>query len=146
MSKAWNSVIQENRTKILDRWIDRAGELYTGKMAPGGPVAGALKAALGMVLDGLPGSSDLLDEALTRVTRILAVQDFPPSRAIAHFFELNDIVQDLGPTDREQFRDRLEMLVLQAFDSYMMHREKIYQLKVEEGSRRMHMALRRVES
>ena len=146
MSKAWNSVIQENRTKILDRWIDRAGELYSGKIAPGGPVAGALKAALGMVLDALPGSGDLLDEALTRVTRILAVQDFPPSRAIALFFELNDIVQDLGPTDREQFRDRLERLVLQAFDSYMMHREKIYQLKVEEGSRRMHMALRRVES
>jgi hypothetical protein len=36
--------------------------------------------------------------------------------------------------------------VLQAFDCFMKHRETIYQLKVDEGRRRMHMALRRVEA
>ena len=62
---------------------------------------------------------------------------------------LRDIMMKTTVADtlmQEAFNSRLDALTLEAFDSYMRHREKIYQLKVEEGSRRMYMALRRAEA
>ena len=56
------------------------------------------------------------------------------------------VADTLAQEVQDSFNARMDALVLQAFDSYMRHREKIYQLKVEEEKRRMHMALRRVEA
>ena len=67
------------------------------------------------------------------------------------FFELQKILLEIVPstTDKaveEDLRARTNQLLLDSFDLFMKHREIIYQLKVEESSRSMHMALRRVNA
>jgi len=75
------------------------------------------------------------------------VQEFPPSKAMTLFFELKTILGELcSEAETGLLQSRIEELTLKAFDSYMMHREKIYQLKVDESRRRMFMALRRAEA
>ena len=143
MTNAWELALMQNRQAVLDRWSAAAAERLPGGTAS--PVAEALAGELGTLLDALAGGS-ALDEKLSRITRILAVQELPPSKALALFHDLLPLCEGLSADEREGFRERIDELVLQAFDSYMKHRETIYQLKVDEGRRRMHMALRRVEA
>jgi Mg2+/Co2+ transporter CorB len=155
MTTEWGRLLQENKQEILERWMEQELLLFSGKMAPGSPVAEALSGALEMLLDHCENNSKFLTEALVQVSRILAVQDFPPSRAMSLFFELKKIIQELslrGGTKKslkqaelDMLQNRLEEITLQAFDSYMIHREKISQLKVDEAKRMIFMQLRRAE-
>jgi len=61
-------------------------------------------------------------------------------------FMLRGLIEELPAECDHPCRDRLEGLTLQAFDSYMKHRETICQIKFDEGRRKMHMALRRAEA
>ena len=89
--------------------------------------------------------------ALDQITRVLAIQDFPPSRSMALFYELKEIVRDIAKKDGVSFRakdwgefnSRLEQMTLEAFDSYVDHREKIYQIKVDESKNRAFMLLKK---
>jgi hypothetical protein len=156
MSTEWAYLLHANRDVILEQWLERSLGLFPEKMGYDTPVAEALAEALGKVITGLEEGNQRFRDALDDVTRILAVQNFPPSRAISIFFEPKIILREMmmKPTMAERltqevqntFSLRIDELVLQAFDSYMQHREKIAQLKVEEGSRRMFMALRRAEA
>ena len=143
MTKAWEQALMENRHAVLDRWSAEAAA-----MLPGGcdsPVAEALAVELGRLVDAIAGGL-AVDEALVRLTRILAVQEMPPSKALSLFFGLLPLCEGLSADARDCLRNRVDELVLQAFDCYMKHRETICQLKVDEGRRRMHMALRRAEA
>ncbi|MBC8219236.1 MAG: hypothetical protein H8E67_01530, partial [Proteobacteria bacterium] len=42
-----------------------------------------------------------------------------------------------------EFNSRLEQMTLEAFDSYVDHREKIYQIKVDESKNRAFMLLKK---
>ena len=130
--------------------------IFSGKMAPGSPVADALHQALGMVLDNCEKNSELLASALVQLSRILAVQDMPPSLAMSLFFELKKIIlelslkgsqkQSLKQLDPDVLQSRLEELTLQAFDGYMVQREQICKLKLDESKRMLFMQLRRAEA
>ncbi len=156
MSTEWAYIIDANRDVIIGQWLDRSLALFPEKMGYDTPVADALAEALGTLLTGLGKEDQRFMDALDDITRILAVQNFPPSRAISIFFELkamfreimkrSNVAESLTQKVQTEFSSRIDELVLQAFDSYMQHREKIAQLKVEEGSRRMFMALRRAEA
>jgi len=156
MSKEWAYILHANRDVILEQWLERSLALFPEKMGYDTPVAEVLADALGKLLSGLGEENQRFRDALDDVTRILAVQSFPPSRAISIFFEPKTMLREMmmKPALAERltqevqsaFSSRIDDLVLQAFDSYMQHREKIAQLKVEEGSRRMFMALRRAEA
>jgi hypothetical protein len=143
MTKAWEQALRDNRQSVLDGWSVGASSLLSGGNPS--PVADALAVELGRLLDAM-AAGDPVDEPLSRFTRILAVQDIPPSKSLSLLFDIVPLCGGLSADALERFRDRVEGLVLQAFDSFMKHRETIYQLKVEEGHRRMHMALRRVEA
>jgi hypothetical protein len=148
--------LESNKKAILQQWLDCALALFPEKMGYSTPVAMVLSGALEKILSGLGKSENDCQEALDDVTRILAVQNFPPSKALSIFLEPKLILRDimmkttvagtLTQEVQEAFNSRFDRLTLEAFDSYMRHREKIYQLKVEEGSRRMYMALRRTEA
>ncbi len=156
MTIEWGRAVQENKKEILDAWMRRSLLLFSGKMAPGSPVADALHQALGMALDNFEKNSELLSEALVQLSRILAVQDMPPSRAMSLFFELKKIIlelslkssqkQSLKQLDPDVLQNRLEELTLQAFDSFMIQREQICQLKLDESKRMLFMQLRRAEA
>ena len=155
MSKEWAYILHANRELILEQWLERSLALFPEKMGYATPVAEALAEALGKLLSGLEEETQCFRAALDDVTRLLAVQDFPPSRAISIFFEPKTMFREMmmNPSHegsrlevQSAFSSRIDELVLQAVDSYMQHREKIAQLKVEEGGRRMYMALRRAEA
>jgi hypothetical protein len=155
MTTGWVTLLQENKKEILDGWMKRELQLFSGKMAPGSPFAEAFSRALAMVLDCCEKNSEPLTEALAELTQILAVQDLQPSKALSLFFELKKIIQELSlkggqktvlqQGELEALQSRLEEITLQAFDSYMMHREKISLLKVDERKRQLFMQLRRSE-
>ena len=145
--------MEVNKKAILQQWLDCALALFPEKMGYSTPIAMVLSGALEKILFSLGKSENDCKEALDDVTRILAVQNFLPSKALSIFLEpkliLRDIMMKTKVADtlmQDAFNSRLDALTLEAFDSYMRHREKIYQLKVEEGSRRMYMALRRGEA
>jgi len=145
--------VEANKKAILEPWLDAALALFPEKMAYSTPVATVLSGALERILSELGKGENNCKEALDDVTRILAVQNIPPSKALSIFLEPKLILRDImmkitvaDPLAQAVFNARIDALILEAFDSYMQHREKIYQLKVEEGSRRMYMALRRAEA
>ena len=151
MSNVLESAIQEKRKEILARWLEHALALFTGQIVPGTPLFEVLDEAMGMILDGFDNGGELCREGINRFSRILAVHPFLPSRSMSMFFELQKILLEIVPstTDKaveEDLRARTNQLLLDSFDLFMKHREIIYQLKVEESSRSMHLALRRVNA
>ncbi|HWR00275.1 MAG TPA: RsbRD N-terminal domain-containing protein [Chlorobaculum sp.] len=146
MTRAWEQIMTRDRQAILDRWSSSVMAMLPGGLNHGSLVASAIAEELGGLLDAVSDSGKSASEPIVRITRILAVQEIPPSKALSILFGLRGMVEGLDPESGERFRDRLEDLTLQAFDSYMKHREAIYQLKVDEGRRRMYMALRRAEA
>ena len=151
MNKECIRLIRENRSKVFERWQESVLAFFPEKMHIDTPLAQALSEVLGEVLDALGESPETLNEALNKLLRILAVQSFPPSRAMSLFFELKSILREIAPGDVKQkhwdeLQTGIERLTLEAFDSYMVHREKIYQLKVEESKRQTFMMSRRAEA
>lgn len=146
MSRAWEQTVKENRDILLERWTSSVVAMLPGQMSRGSLVATAVAGELGALLDAVTDSTVPAAEPIVRITRILAVQDIPPSKSLSILFLLRGLIEELPAECDHPCRDRLEALTLQAFDSYMKHCETIYQLKVDEGRRRMHMALRRAEA
>ena len=148
MSTTWDRVIRENRNEILRRWQEGVLDLFSEKIAPGSPIGAALADDMGMILDGFALGSERCSDGLERVARILAVHPILPSRSMSMFIHLKAILLSVAPdgVDSEACSSRIETLTLEAFDSFMAHREKIYQLKVEETLGRMHMLQRSVQS
>lgn len=151
MNKECIRLIRENRSKVFERWQESVLAFFPEKMHIDTPLAQALSEVLGEVLDALGESPETLNEALNKLLRILAVQSFPPSRAMSLFFELKSILREIAPGHVKQkhwdeLQTGIEHLTLEAFDSYMVHREKIYQLKVEESKRQTFMMSRRAEA
>lgn len=156
MHTQWANFLEVNKIALLEQWLDCALALFPEKMENSTPVAMMLSGSLEALLSGLGESKIDSQHALDDLTRLLAVQSMPPSRALSIFFELKLILRAimmktpvavrLSQEALESCNLRLDALTLEAFDSYMQHREKIYQLKVEEGRRRMFMALRGAEA
>ncbi len=152
MTTAWAKLVQENRKEILQRLNDAALSLFSDKAAS--PLIGeALSAGMSEILDGIDQNGEVIENGVNNVTRILAVQPFAPSGAMSVFFSLKHIILEtarrapahssLDDGEMIRFLTRIDEITLMAFDRYMMHREKLYQLKVEETRNRMYMALRR---
>jgi len=148
MSTTWERVIEERRHDILRRWQEKGLGLFAEKMSPATPMGEAMADAMAMILDGFATGDELAREGISRMARMLAVHSFRPSRSLSVFTTLRDILLADAP-DRdaaEVCRKRIEEMTFEAFDSFMEHREKIYQLKVEESRDKMYMQLRRCAS
>ena len=155
MRTAWGKLIQENREKILDRWIEKGLSIFSEKIERSTPIGESLSEGLSIMLDGIEENSKSFMAAVNQIARILAVQPLPPSKALVLFLELKTILFETAPkenkknaltqADRDAFQTRIEEIMFVAFDCYMANREKIYQLKVEESKRQAFMLLRRAQ-
>ncbi|MBF0585991.1 hypothetical protein INT08_05365 [Prosthecochloris sp. N3] len=145
MSTIWSAMTGERQQEVLDRWLEAGLGLFREKMSPGTPVAEALGDAMTMVLTGCGRDDARCGEGISRITRILAVQPFPPSRSLGLFRELHEILLEKvsGAAEADELRRCIEEITFQAFDRFMEHRETIYQLKVEETRSNLAMLLRR---
>jgi hypothetical protein len=91
---------------------------------------------------------------LDRIIRIRAVQDFPPSEAVGFLFSLKAIIRSeleseirKNDLNEELFRldERIDDLVLLAFDIYMQCKEKIFEIRVSEAKNHVSRLLRKAE-
>ena len=78
---------------------------------------------------------------LEEIIKIRAVQEFTPAKAVSFVFLLKDAIRaQLGddakdPRAREELRaidTRVDQLALFAFDVYVMCREKVFSLRLNE--------------
>ncbi len=153
MKATWNNALQKARPDIFHRWKGSALALFSGAESPSSLITDALLEQMASLLDSLAEDKGDCSDAVEAICRILAVQPLKPSLAMRVFFSLKSIVPEFlcGPSgndfsgegEPERFLSRTDELILMAFDRYMAHRERLYQLKVEESRNRMHMALRR---
>ncbi len=156
---AWAS----RRGALLAAWLARTLDTYPPSArdfltrerdAFRNPVGQALREGLANLLDGLldaRAAAELLPE-LEPVERLRAVQDYTPSQALAFLFLLKDVLREAetlpgGPAtaERETIEERLDQLMLAAFDLYMRCREDIWKIEVNAAKRSLFVPLRRGE-
>jgi hypothetical protein len=145
------------RSAIVEEWLARTAETYPAQTAQflleekdpfRNPVGQALKNALPILFDEIVHDMDIdrVTPALEAVMRTRAVQDFTASCAVAFLFLLKGIVRERiegAAEDLALFDDRIDRMVLLAFDLFMKCREQIYEIKLNEARRGLYLQLRR---
>ena len=160
MSNTLNILITKNQEKILEKWLSlrlsffskqKQSLIMTQKDQFQNPIRHQLQEGLKDILENFEKKGEKFKEALEQICRILAIQDFPPSKAMALFYELKEIVREFtkktgvgfNAKDWVEFNSAIETMTLEAFDCYSAHREKIYQLKVDESKNKAFMLLKK---
>ena len=160
MSNSLNILIAKNQEKILEKWLSlrlsffskqKQSLIMTQKDQFQNPIRHQLQEGLKDILENLEKKGEKFKEALEQICRILAIQDFPPSTAMSLFYELKEIVREFSKKagvgfnakDWVEFNSDIESMTLEAFDCYSAHREKIYQLKVDESKNKAFMLLKK---
>lgn len=141
-------LLQEHKGVIADTWYNATLQMYppeaarflrNGKNPFANPVGASLLKAVGAVVDGLAEQKTVeeiapsLDEAL----KIRAIQGMPASTAVGFVFALKTAVR--AQVGRIAYREHLlafdakvDELAMAAFDMYMGHRERLYEIRVGE--------------
>lgn len=138
---------------VVKRWFDIAVATYpaetqafftTQKDQFANPVGYTFSQGLEAIFDELLGTTDFdkITPFLDDLMRIRALQDTPPSQAVAFIFDLKGVVRaelrqaktDLRSLDEEfeALEAKIDYIALLAFDGYMKCREKIYDIKATE--------------
>ncbi len=158
-------LLQENRSQLVQEWYEQAYCSYPGETAKflkrqkdefANPVGATFSKELEKIFDELllEESTDNLPNSIDAIVRVRAVQDFPPSSAVAFFQELKEVVrQKLGAQIQKYglqqelylFESKVDQLSLLVFDIYMKCREKLWELKAKEAQLRTKNLLRRAE-
>ena len=95
---------------------------------------------------------DSICSFLDRIISIRAIQEFPPSAAVAFIFLLKKAIRNTlekeivkGDISHKllEYESRIDGLSLLCFDMYMKRREKIYEIKVNEIKNRASGLLRK---
>jgi len=148
---------------ILEKWLDillgsYASEtvlfLKKGKDPFANPVAHQLTRGLKDTLAVLVENqeTEAAAAALDEVIRVLALQELPPSQALAFIFVLKQVVrEELAPELKDpslapelvELESRIDGLTLLGFDGYMRRRERLYEMKLNEMRSRISGLLRR---
>ncbi len=153
----------EDKPGIVKEWFDLVVKTYPANSSsflkqqkdpfanPVGHVTlNGLASLFEELLDGM--NHDVLESFLDPIIRIRAVQGFAPSQATGFILSLKRIIRRKTENDRGdsqlleellQFESRIDALHLIAFDIYVRCREKIYQIKANEGKGNTLEALQR---
>ncbi|MEJ2032447.1 MAG: RsbRD N-terminal domain-containing protein [Deltaproteobacteria bacterium] len=148
----FNTFLQENSVVIVDRWIDRVLATYAPESKRifkrfqdqfanpvGYNVAQRLRDFYRSFCE--EGEDPAASAAtLEQLIRIRAVQDFTPAEAVAFIFELKRIVAEeyrkaggaFEPEAWLGFAARIDTVALMIFDMYLAHRERLYQVRIDE--------------
>jgi hypothetical protein len=156
--------IAKFKTQITNDWFDilvgtyppdTARFLKTNKDTFTNPVGGTSRQTLDAVLDALldDAGPEELSRRLDALIRIRAVQTmFSPSQATAFILDLKNVIRsklksDLRDPDMhaqwQVFENRIDRLLLVAFDIFVRCREKIYSIKATEEQSKIYRAFAR---
>jgi hypothetical protein len=151
---------QEQRNEMLARWFDRIVDHYPAETASflrgqpdpfANPVGAGLREELEPILTGVLDDRDPAEQgsALDRIVRVRALQEMSPSQAVAFVLYLKEIFGEVvGATDgaRWIFDNRVDRLLLEAFDVYNRCREQVYDIRVKEIRNRSLKVMERLNS
>jgi hypothetical protein len=153
----------EKKSVILEQWYHLILESYpseTGRFLKenkdrfDNPVAYEFREGIEGIYEALVHGMDRdsMCSFLDRVISIRAIQEFPPSAAVAFIFLLKkairntlekELVEDGISYELIEHESRIDGLALLCFDIYMKRREKIYEIKVNEIKNRASGLLRK---
>jgi hypothetical protein len=142
MGNSLNTLIVQNHEQILEEWLylrlaiisKQKQSLIMTQMDPfQNPIHHQLYKGLKVILGNYEKKGEKYTEAVEQICRILAIQDFPPSTAMALFYELKRIVRKLvkktgvgfKAKDWVEFNSCIETMTLEAFDCYCVQRENM---------------------
>ena len=154
--------LAQKKAVITKLWFDAVINTYSAETTRflrnqndpfANPVGQTTLQNLGALVDLLIDEKDLAqaEPLLDPIIRIRAIQDFTAARAVKFVFDLKGVIRSqISQLDDEKNRsqlalleDRLDELVLMAFDVYMRCREKIYELKANDVRNRTFKAFAR---
>lgn len=144
-------ILKAKREAILERWFQVVVETYPPETSRfmraknnrfANPVGHSFQQGLKGILDCLISGEGEAETApfIDEIVRIRAVQEFSPSQAVTVLHSLKEILRDegKGPSgeiaaeDLLEIHNRVDRLVLQAFDIYMSCRETLFDIRVKE--------------
>jgi hypothetical protein len=147
--------VRQKIPAIAERWLADALAAYPAGSAAAfrrekdpfaNPVGHALRvgtrAAVEALLDGR--EAEEICAHLEEILKMRAVQEFPPSQAISFVFLLKEALRaELAPegpdaalcSELAELERRIDRMVLGAFDVYVRHRARVYELRINEVKR-----------
>ena len=142
MGNSLYTLIVQNHEQILEEWIykrlsnisKQKQSLIMKKMDPfKNPILHQMHEGLKVILENYEKKGEKYTKALEHICRILSIQDYPPSTAMALFYELKVIVRKLvkktgvgfKAKDWVEFNSCIENMTLEAFDFYCAQRESM---------------------
>ena len=152
---------QGDRTEIVRRWFDTTVDRYPAETAKflrvqadpfANPVGAALREELAPILDVLLDEDDMasVEPSLDRIVRVRALQDMSPADAVSFVLILKEIFPEVvGATtraDRDAFEQRVDGLLLTAFNVFSRCREQVYEIRVKEIRNRSLKVMERLNS
>jgi hypothetical protein len=155
--------LAHRKTVIAEQWLDRVLQSYPSRSGiffkgqgdrfanpVGQTIANGTQAVVEGLLDGAEASA--LAEQLQGTIEIRAVQEFSPGAALGFIYELKDLLRRelAADLDDEQSRaelraleQRIDQLMLAAFDRYVACRQRLSEVRVNEIKRSVAVLLRR---
>ena len=160
MKNSLELLFEKNKDWILEKWLDRRLSLFSNQKQSliksqmnqfQNPIRHEIHEGLKMILENFDQESEKFNEAVEQICRVMAIQELSPSKAIAFFYELKEIFHDrvkklehnLTGKEFAEFNSNIEKMTLKTFDCYCGHREKIYQLKVDESKNKAYMLIKK---
>jgi hypothetical protein len=159
------SLLLQNKTNLLKRWLDLILETYPADTAAlmrkdrnqftnpvGSTISREIEVLFKQLCEGIQNGKRRA--SLDAILKIRSVQDFSPSKAVGFIFLLkraigetlkNEIYKESVMSEWLSFQSRIDALVLQAFDAYMDCREKICEIRVNQARTEKEMAFRMIE-
>lgn len=157
-------IVSTKKKAIVDQWYQRILATYPDPAARflqqvddafANPVGHTIYQALDRLVEGFiqgDTSPEAMGAPLDAIIRIRAIQEFPPSEALAFIFQGKRIFKAVlapeiqaGEADWEPLYAWLDSLALSGFDIYMQCRQQVYDLKVKEVKNRVGRLLERAE-
>jgi RsbT co-antagonist protein rsbRD N-terminal domain len=145
-------LLREREDAIVGRWLDDTLAAYPEEGARAfarernrfaNPVGHSLREGLRAIYQALVDGND--DEAIRHslddILQIRAVQQIPPTTAVGFLFHLKELLRtDFGGGERlradlEALNRRIDQAALVAFELYVAHRERVYELRLNEVKR-----------
>jgi len=142
------NTLKDKKSVIVDNWVKLVLGTYespdffrTQKDRFANPVGANISEGLQEIFELLleETEADKLVDALDKIVRIRAVQDFAPSLATSFMFLLKDVVRSELAKDANltsegliEFESSIDRATLVAFDTYMECRERLFKIRIKE--------------
>ncbi len=155
--------LELNKSQIISEWFKlvistysfEAGKYFLNKDKRfSNPVGYTINEQLGVLFEYLIDSKwcEKYEKALDQILKIRAVQEFEPSNvvgfimklkeAISHILELNEI--KLDENELKIINSRVEEILLKSFDRFMVIREKLCQIRINEIKARTQLMIEKI--